>query len=228
MKKVIYLSLFVIVSLSFSSCKKCVQNKVIDLKFTQDELRIDPYSGNERLVFIGSTGDSVLFHNGSRLNNHNVIYQYSYETAKVDNNGCQGDYFGADDDQMMMFDDTLKSNLYIFLNFLYSLEIPTSDKLFELAFGYNKQPLYYFEGKFKFNVDTLMNIKTTNLYYKDSIVAFHPTWKPGPNLFFNVYELYSHKPDPRETEWISTAYYSIKEGLVGFKTTFGTTWYLKK
>jgi hypothetical protein len=228
MRTVILLLIIIIISLPFSGCKKCVQNQIADLKFTQDELKIDPYTGNELLTFIGSSGDTVLFHNGSRLNSHLRIYQYDYETAKLDHDGCQGDYFEIDQDQMMMYDDTLETHLYIFLNFQYSWSSPSNEKIFKLSFGQSKQLFIYFNGSFKFNVDTLLNITMTSQYYKDSIIAFHPIWKSGPNTFNNVYELYSHQPDNRYTPWISIAYYSINEGLLGFKTTSGITWNLKK
>jgi len=151
-----------------------------------------------------------------------------FETAKLDHDGCQGDYFEIDQDQMMMYDDTLKTHLYIFLNFQYSWSNPSNETVFTLMFGESKQLYIYFHGSFKFYVDTLLNIKTTSQYYKDSIIAFHPVWESGSNVFNNVYELYCHQPDHRYTPWISTAYYSIKEGLLGFKTTSGITWNLKK
>jgi hypothetical protein len=220
--------LILIINVQFTGCKKCVQNQRADLQFTQDELKIDPYTGNEILTFIGSSGDTVLIHNGSRFTSHIRVYQYDFETAKLDHDGCQGDYFEVDNHQMMMYDDTLKTFLYIFLNFKYSWTNPSDEMFFELLFGQSKDLFIFFDGRFKFNVDTLLNIQTNNQYYKDSIIAFHPIWESGSNIFYNVYELYGHQPDTRYTPWISIAYYSIKEGLLGFKTTNGATWHIQK
>ena len=114
MKTIVLLLILIICSLLFFGCKKCVQTQIAYLKFTQDELKIDPYSGKEHLRFIGSSGDTVVFQNGSRFNSHLVVYKDDYETAKLDHNGCQGDYYGKDQDAMMMYDSALKSNLYCF------------------------------------------------------------------------------------------------------------------
>jgi hypothetical protein len=226
MRTICLLLIFIII-LSLSGCKKCVQNKIADLRFSKEELKVDPYSSNEHLTFIGSSGDTVVFQNGFRLNNHRRVYKYDSETAKVDHDGCAGDYFDIDEEKMMMADSTLKTNLFIFLDFLYSWSNPSDEKTFHLSFGYGKQPLIYFDGIYKFNADTLLNMKASNPKY-DSIVAFHPIWESGSNIFYDVYELFNYNSDVGNTPRISTAYYSIKEGLLGFKTTSGTTWNIKK
>jgi hypothetical protein len=230
MKFISILSLGLSFSLLFTRCQKCVQNEIGYLKFTQDELRINPYTAEEVLIFIDQNGDSVIFPAGVRKTEVREVHKYDYETAKLDHHGCQGDYFFADNNFMEKNDPKFPSSLSITLNFRYTIDKPNSDKAFTMFFFIETPKVYGFMGDYNFMLDTLLNYKTryTTQFYKDSVAAFHSILTLGPKTFFKVYELYCHNPDYRDTAWISTAYYSIKDGLVGFKTSFGETWHLDK
>ena len=214
----------------FSQCKRCEPNQVGSFTFTQDELRINPYSGNEILIFKELNGYTIYFPPGVRKTENWRGYEYDYETAKIYHNGCQGDFYDSQNDWMEKIDSSDKSRFDITLQFRYTMNKPSYDKGFMMYFWIKVPKLYCFLGHFNFEVDTLLNYKnkSSSSYSSDSVVAFHTTWEVGPKVFNNVYELFCKNPDSRDTAWISTAYYCLKEGLVGFKTTFGRTWYLNE
>jgi hypothetical protein len=213
-----------------SGCYKCDQQLVATLKFTPEELRINPYSCTEVLHFKSIDGQTVYFPKGVRQTECREIHKYDYETAKLDYHGCQGDYYITDYNWMVKTDSLSNSRFDINLSFRFTLDKPTSDMGFDLYFWIKVPESLCFWGFYNFTSDSILNYYNnySNLDYKDSIVTFHPTFELGPTIFYNIYELYCHNPDHRDTTWISTAYYSIKDGLVGFKTNFGKTWYLEK
>ncbi len=211
--------------ISLNSCNKCDQMYVADFTFSSKDLSINPYTGSEMLVFKDLNGDSLILANGWRHNDPYTRYQYDYETAKLDNHGCQGDYFTADYNRSGFISDSAsgKAIINIDLSFPFLFNHPVYYKNFRLNF-HQGENITSFSGDFKFNNDTLYNYPEKH----DSIVAFHQHVNVGPKTYTNVYELYGHNGDPRNDEWYSTAWYSVTEGLVGVRSNFGKLWYLDK
>jgi hypothetical protein len=217
----------------FTGCHKkeeCIQNKMADLQLTEDDLKINPYSGNEILIFKSSGGDTIYFSSGHRKTESYVTYEIDFETARIDHDGCQGDYFQSQFNWMQKYDSSSNSCLEINLSFRYSIPEPRTDKAFSLFFWIKDSKLIFFRGLYSFQAGVILNDSTRSQYplYRDSIVSYHPIISLGPRQFNNVYELYCNNPDDRDTAWISTAYYNLIDGLVGFKTTYGKVWYLNK
>jgi len=209
-----------------SGCKKkCVQNQVADLKFTAKDLGINPYSGTETMTFKSLAGDLLVLSAGGRQLDRRTVYQIDNETAKLDHDGCQGDYFTSDEDMMTFKTNPDDSMTFIYINlyFRYTFEYPVSDKNIFLFF-YHGNHNSGFGGNFRFNNDSLFNYPAK----LDSIVGYHSQVTIGPKTFTNIYELYSHNEDTRNTEWFPIAYYSLKDGFCGVKSNFGTVWYLDK
>jgi hypothetical protein len=214
-----------------TSCHKpCTQAQVADLRLTANDLKINPYSGEEILIYKTLNEDSVYFPSGVRKTESHVSYTYDSESAKLDHDGCQGNYFQAQDNWMIKNDSLSDSRLDITLGFRYTLREPKTDKGFGLYFWIMGPQLLCFWGSYNFQEGALLNYTTasTNPSYRDSIVSYNPVISIGPKEFYNVYELYCQNPDDRDTAWISIAYYNLTDGLVGFKTTYGKTWYLDK
>jgi hypothetical protein len=207
-----------------TSCYKCAQNQTANLSFTPNDLRINPYTGFETLIFKNLYGDSIVFSHGKRETEQYTQYQYDYETAKLDHHGCQGDYFTAQKNWTVFQTNSVEngSNLDINLYFIYTLYNPASGKMINLFFFHGKDNSG-FDGDFLFDNDTLYNYNINH----DSIVAYHNVLTLGPKQYTNVYELYCHNGDPRNQEWFSIAYYSMKTGFCGFRSNFGAVWYLE-
>ncbi len=84
----------------------CCRSKLIDtIKFTPDELSVNPYTGNEELVFVDNNGNTVTYGNGHRKIN----------TMEIDK--CKGgccDYYMVESSNITIFEsEYLKSNLQI-------------------------------------------------------------------------------------------------------------------
>jgi len=227
LQKAILLVLFIgLLSLVLSNCKKsCEQNQVVDLKFSQEDLKINPYSGNEELIFKNLTGDSLILSKGRRLNDRYIEYSISYEDAKLYHNGCQGDYFWADKNGTFFqtFPDDSITSLDITLSFLYSFDNPTSKKNINLFFFHGRNNSG-FEVNLEFRNDSLFKYPGK----PDSIVAYHNQIMIGTKTFSGVYELYCPNGDPRNLEWFKIAYYSITDGYLGFLSNLGQLWYLER
>jgi|WetSurMetagenome_2_1015567.scaffolds.fasta_scaffold239593_1 hypothetical protein len=217
--------------LAVTGCNKhCEQNQVINLRFTDNELKINPYSGEETLIFKTTDEDSIAFYSGIRMVDTYRSYTYDYETAKIYHDGCQGDFFQAESNNLIKEDSINPNYLSITLRFCYELKKPNSEKEFGLFFYIKAPQLLCFNAIYNFQEDTLIQYRPYSVNYprRDSIVSYNPVITIGQKEFYNVYELYSRNPDPRDTAWISIAYYNFVDGLVGFKSSYGQTWYLYK
>ena len=215
-----------ILSLVFFSCKKkCEQNQIVDLKFTQNDLIINPYSGDEVLIFKNLAGDSLTFNNGRRYNDRYTEYQIGYEEAKLYNSGCQGDFFNADKNVTIFWriPHDSETNLSITLYFLYSFKNPTLKTSINLFFFHGRD-ITGFDATFEFRKDSLFNFPGK----PDSIVAYHDQIMIGTKTFYRVYELSCQNGDLRNLEWFKIAYYSITEGYLGFLSNLGQLWYLDR
>jgi hypothetical protein len=228
MKNLTFPALLLVLLILAACNKPCNQHQVAELRFTPEDLTINPYKGDEVLVFKSPAGGSVYFPAGQRKTENEIFYEYDTESAKIDHDGCQGDYYTTQYDWMVKSAVGIESRLDINLNFHYTMEKPRKGTGFTLYFWIKDPGLLCFWANYDFKPGILMNDSIWTRYpgYTDSIVALHPVLHLGPREFSDVYELYGHNPDHRDTAWICTAYYSIAQGLVGFKTTGGKTWYL--
>jgi len=224
-KSILQLTLAILLLLVISSCNKCVQHEIATLKFSQNDLSINPYSGNEILIFKNLNNDSIVLAKASRGTEGYTRYQIDYEEAKEYHHNCQGDYFTSETNwtEFGTIPDDSITSVRINLDFNYTLNNPTSDKNIWLFF-YHGNDNSGFWGNYKFNNDSIINYSKKT----DSIVAYHTQINIGPKVFNNVYELYAHNEDDRNQEWFSIAYYSIKEGFCGVKSNFGKVWYLDR
>jgi len=207
----------------FSSCKKCTQNELANLKFTTEDLSINPYTPNELLVFKNLTGDSIVFPQGKR-DTYSSTYHQNPDADY--NHTCPGNYYSKETNQTDFYtiSGTVSPYLGITLDFQFSFSSPVYDKsIFLEFFGPNKD-ISGFYGIYLFKTGSLFN------YPKgiDTIVGKHSQLTIGPRTFTNVYELLGTHMNEGHSEWFSICYYSIEEGFCGFKSNYGTIWYLDR
>lgn len=214
MKKIFCYSVLNLILLSFSNCKKCEENKLATLTFTTEELSIDPYSGNERLTFKSLSDDSIVFPQGHR--NAEIIEPSKFPAG---DNSCRGDYVSEDLNWLQKYNNEARLDIKLFFD--YSFDNGTSEKEFELYF-YSQLNIAGFDAFYYFNANSISTINSSN----GSITGYYQSIDLGPKSFQYVYELSCPNNDPNHKEGFSSAYYSIKEGLVGFKTNKGKLWYL--
>jgi hypothetical protein len=86
----LFRTLFMVFLIYCTSCKKCTQSELVNLKFTTEDLNVNPYSQNEWLVFKNLSGDSIIFLHGKRATDSFTYYQYPDNQY---DHGCTGNYY---------------------------------------------------------------------------------------------------------------------------------------
>ncbi len=206
-----------------AGCSKntCIQHEVGRLTFTAGDQAICPYTGKDTLTFKNLTGDSVIFKKSLMQSGFNRAYQYSASEA-LDFNGCQGDYLSSEYRARNYICGNIKGKLDVILKNNATFYHRESVKNIQLSFFPGDSTGLGFYASMKFSGDTLMNFPDKF----DSIIAFHDSVSLGTRKFYQVYELFIHNEAPPLDDWGEFAYYSLIDGIVGFRSNLGKTWYL--
>jgi hypothetical protein len=216
MKQLLFF-LFSLSAILLISCEnKCENSQVADLKFSDEDLKINPYIGKERLTYFSSANDTIVFQEGERSS---TSQKYLTDPNSPES-ACRNNYYYGEINSMDKYDEN--SFFKIILCYEYA-DFYKNDlkKQFLLQIFIKKLDASYY-GSFSFGQDTLMRGTSIS---SDSIVDFQMTKVIGPKTFYEVYELYGQKQGPKDTAWISTVYYSIQQGLVGFQTNNGNVYF---
>jgi hypothetical protein len=216
MKQLLFFLFFLSAILTISCQNKCQNSQVADLKFSDEELQINPYTGKERLTYLSSVNDSIVFPEGNRYS----VEQKYFTDPNSPESACKNNYYYGEINSMYKNDSNSVFNIILSYNYIdyYKNELI---KKFVLHIFYKKLNAS-FNGSFTFGQDTLMRDKLNNY---DSIVDFQMTKVIGPRTFYKVYELYAHNEGTHDTAWIPSVFYNIEQGLVGFKTNIGKIYY---
>jgi hypothetical protein len=220
-----FILLLVLLSLLIG-CKKtkCVHNQVAHLTLSQNDRLIDPYIGNETLIFKNANGDSIVLTNGSRTTGTTTLYEYAQSYADEYHDGCTGDYFSREYDDLNISSQDDSNLITITIAYNYWFNNPDTTKSVNFYFNTKDSKGWCFVGHYGFRNDSIISLHDKY----DSVVAYHNLISIGPKSFTNVTELYFLCTDPKCVEWYCTAYYSVKEGFVGLQSNFGTMWYLDR
>jgi len=219
-----FLFLLVVFFSLLTGCKKyyCNQEEVAYLTLSQEDLKIDPYSGKETLVFKNLNGELIKLNNGTRYSTTDTRFEYAQEYANEYHDGCKGDYYTKESDYLGLQSLNDSNSIMINLGYSYTFDYPDTEKKIMLFFDTQDSKGWCFLGSYKFRHDSILGNHTGG----DSVVAYHDKVTIGPKTFNNVVELYTHCPSPRAVEWFCTAYYSVTEGFVGIRSNLGKLWYL--
>ena len=209
--------------LTFTSCNKCHENELQSVNFTQEELKMIPYKGNETLVFKSATEPSLNYYGTQRTTQSGIDYEdlkYTEETH------CKGTYYYT---QSSWIEFRAASGDYDIITEMYFTNLFDSGfikGIFILGLDLNIDSIRNFSGQYVFKSDSLYNGKYTD-GLGTIIKGFYPSIQLGQKLFYNVYEMDGDYGSPNITEWISSVYYCFSDGLVGFRTNKGKLWYLE-
>lgn len=203
----------------FTQCNKCEQHQSGNLTLTPDDLTINPYTGNELIIFKNLNGDSAVFGQGSRIKTIETQYQY----AAGENNGCRGDYVELESNSTTFKSINTLWRFSIMLSFEYHFSDNSSSRFISFRMSSDQTQNYhgYSDRDLKYDVDTLYN----RIYLTDTAYQFHRTLTLGQKSFNNVYEI-KLIGSPVSDELATCLYYSITEGIVGFITNRDENWYL--
>jgi len=207
---IIFSSIFVLVS--FTECRRCVQNQQETQSFTPNERAILPYQTNDSFVFKSlSNGTLVSLKVIDRKNEYSTYYEHGPFSS---DNNCPGNYYKSEYCSIQF--DFYECSLYQSMSNLFNQK---PEKILNLQFGFPTDPILMFNGYYSFESDSLQN-------GINKIISYHNSITLGPKTFTKVYELQSDTIGNQNQEYLRIGYYSFQYGFVGFKTDKGAIWYL--
>jgi hypothetical protein len=220
MKRVILLIVFFILCiLTFNHCKKCKTKQLETLLYSTTDLKINPYNGTEKLHYIDSIGDSIIYYPNGRKDS------LVRGSSRNEDRDCPPEYWRYSEANDTKFTgDNLHEYIEVkFQFFSYMSEPEVIRKGIEIDVCYQDSQFWYFTGSFEFDNLNLSNINTT---YSE-VAAFNDSIFIGPTKHYNVFTLIQNKTQSANQN-LKTVFYNISEGIVGFKTDTGLLWYLKE
>jgi len=214
------------VILIFNSCHEmvCLEKELPSVKFTPSDFQIVPYDGKETLVFKSLNARSITYYGNNRNYETRIVtenpQEYSYS-------GCKGTYYETNG-SIVFFQaaegfDRFSINMY----FTNSFDSGFSKKLIQFGLEFNGDSIRTFGGEYYFSEDTLFSGKP-KYGVATSIKGYYKTIQFGQNYYNNVYEFNGdYESGDKQSEWISSLYYNFSNGIVGFSTNKGKSWYLE-
>ncbi|MFH0867499.1 MAG: hypothetical protein V1904_15005 [Bacteroidota bacterium] len=210
MKRLFFsLILILFCTLLFEQCKKgrCLGT----IEFTEEALDIIPYKGYETLIFTDSLGDTMKYFITSRFSNYNRLYE----------DGVNGQYNIDKYDYYLVEQNHIASQPN---NISFQMDFATPIMILQYWINVqNDTEIFGGGGRCGFSEGNLYEISNgSNLTKYDSVSIIN-------KKYFSVYKLdYTNMQLPSDSaEYMSTTYYSINEGIVGFSTNMGRSWCLQ-
>jgi hypothetical protein len=206
--------IFITFLVTLASCNKCNKGNKATLKFTQEDLKINPYSLNDSVTFTLINSDDIYMIVSSRESQTSKIIEYTtWEVHECYN-------YALDEMNFTKLSNSDQNSwLKIDLGFTFSFKELTAQKVIRIYFSFNTADSIFFDAKYQYDNDSLFYLSSEYANPNDKIVQYHTYITIGPKNYNNVYELLCHDG--------TTAYYSTQEGLVGCHNNLGKTWYLK-
>lgn len=212
--------------LIFSSChdKVCHQKELASVMLTPSDFQIVPYNGKETLVFKSVSERTITYLGNNRNYETRIVtenpQEYSYS-------GCKGTYYETNGSvvffQAAQGFDRFSINMY----FTNLFDSSFSKKLIQFGLEFNGDSIRTFGAEYYFSEDTLYSGKP-KYGVSTSIKGFYKTIKLGQKYYNNVYEFNGdYESRDIQTEWISSLYYNFSNGILGFTTNKGKSWYLE-
>lgn len=203
----------------FTGCYKyqCKGKQYPSVSFSQDDLKINPYSGEETLNFIDSINDSIIIFTGKGRSTSQLFnYSNDPDGDDVENHDCFGDTYYSDYN-MTKFGSS-SGWFEIDLSFSNELRTGSLEKLISISIYNTTNPWVYYDNDiFCFKTDSIFNYSYS--YPVDKVVELINSLKLGNMSYNNVYKLSCRS---------GNLYYSIEDGLVGFQTNNSTLFFLQK
>lgn len=196
--------LLVVFFLILLSCKEeCDEYYLGSLK------NMNPYNGNEVLIYNNSTGDDIIF-NGNGRNNWLNTFDHNGECVKVEIDDCI--YWDSEYDYRIIISlrpTTFYQSAY--------LSIDLSD------YTYNES--WHYRSLINFNIPLDKDNLDVDQFYYDSLLVNNTMQY---DVFSAIPKLGSAKEVLMDTIHPSMIYYNITSGLITVDFDDGSTWELKE
>jgi hypothetical protein len=228
MKKFLSIILSSLLLLSFFvQCHHCHDTQLSSLSFTQDDLAINPYKDTDIFFFISSTHDTLRFL-AERSTVNTLVQQNNTGPDLTITDNCRGEWYNTQVDFTGGFINS--ANLISIALGLPNL-ISGSPNVKTIAFScWNyDQAVARFEGRFRFDKDTIMTL--TGATKAGFVEGYLDSLTLGPNTYAHVYKLHidqAYYTGTAYLDWVERIYYSISEGLVGYSLKSGKYYYSGK
>ncbi len=200
--------------LFFVDCKKCQSKLLPDLIFSPEEISIVPYTDISSLTFKDSLGDSICYDRTAPLNTSMHNYQQHY------NQSCIGDHRLVQEVDYIL---QCRSDTTYYIRIKLSFEdvFLGIKKRFDLYYYYHySSESYYFDGEFLLENNAPANQHPLNPWCWVS--TCYPSFTLQNHTYNSVYVMQLNDFP------VTTVYYSISQGIVGYKEYLGKVWYLDK
>jgi hypothetical protein len=196
----------------------CCDSKLInEYTFSPADLKVNPYTGKETLIFNNVGGTSLTFASGSRNSSTETLYK---DLSLNEEKKCKGDYFQSEVNVTSFTSTDNELQIKVILYFYPFTDNSTAKK----AIGIMADNIHVNSGfggrDAYFDEDTIYNHGPS---VSDSSYIYHDSINLGPKSFTHVYE-FNLQASALAT--IDMVYYSIAEGIVGFDTRNQGIFYL--
>lgn len=193
-----------------TNCNKCIETYLFTLGFTENDLEINPYQGDETIVFCDTQANTVSFQGNGRYSRELTVPEIT-DPYK----GCRGEYYFMEMNVCGFYSSSNK-DFHIYLDFSDYFRTGNKNKIITIGLSIPIEGIGHFYGSFSFDEDTLFVVPPK--------VTFHDTLDLNNGTYISVYELIGNEIYYSPDEGISTLFYTIKEGIVGYRTNLGRTW----
>lgn len=219
---IIFFTLLVILS----SCKKdrgnspCNDTKLGTFKFSDSELKIIPYNIGDQIVFKSSVFDSIIYDFDEEFGGISIDKEFSTYASE-----CKGRYY-EHEYKCLIFKNKYMDNLIFFISFSNPFMDTIITKRISIQIKNDIPSNGCFHGSYCFQTDTIFNHHDTIYQRLGTVKKFHNSIELGPKTFLNVYELNGIDQYQIFDNYITELFYSINEGVVGYKLNNGKAYYL--
>lgn len=219
MKKIVFQLIPAILSiLLFNGCHRCHDKQYPDTNFTQQDLAIVPYTGQENLQFRDSSGTTLTFNWKDRWSERILNYSNDPDGDELLLYRCYGNYYYSER-TFFNFKNTQEGYFYVELDFNNQFRAHYLEK--QIGFNiYSKSPMpkiWFGYATYGFNADSIYTCKE---YPANKVLAKYDSAQFGGQYYHKVYQLGSGENH--------CFYYSIKEGLVAIKPDSVSFFYIVK
>jgi hypothetical protein len=212
------LALAFVIFATLQQCKKkdkCISNKLPDLLVSIDDLSLLPYDSTSVIIFKDSIGDSCCY--GFLGYSEQSYYCEQFYATKPED--CKGNYRNVQEENFILFGITDTINRIRFA-FGFSNIFESESKLFEIMFFRNQKNDHgvldvYFSKSSQYCNNTIL---LPAVYFNILTLLNH--------TYYSVYEIKNTSESQFSSGEIISVFYSITQGIVGFKKADGTIWYL--
>jgi len=218
MKIYYYLLAFgAIFMVGFNSCHKCQEKQYATQTFSQQEIKIIPYTGKETLIFKNSTNDSIVFIGVVRKSGQSKLFSNDPNGDDAMKYDCFGDYYYSEFNSTTFRYNPENRTFEASLGFSNMFRTGNLEKLIGFNLSSLNPTFSYNYETFCFSADSIFN---SSSFPYNKVIAYYVSYQLG-----NIYYQQVYKLGCKSGNYL---FYTIKDGLVGFVTNDFNLYTLQK